>query len=161
MKKDFVVSIFLFTKIKGEVSLLLLHHKKLDKWLIPGGHIEYGEDPIEAAKREIEEETGLKNIKFVSFIHNDIRTYSDAKHILSPEYLFEEIIQPHKNDPLHKHIDMIYIAITDQCSISLNKDESNNIKWFTRVEIEQLDLFEMTYELAKTLFEKIGSTSLI
>ena len=44
---------------KGEV-LLIKSHKWGDKYLIPGGHIETGETILEAAKREGEEETGLK-----------------------------------------------------------------------------------------------------
>ena len=44
---------------KGEL-LLIKSHKWGDKYLIPGGHIETGETILEAAKREGEEETGLK-----------------------------------------------------------------------------------------------------
>ena len=44
---------------KGEV-LLIKSHKWGDKYLIPGGHIEAGETIFQAAKREGEEETGLK-----------------------------------------------------------------------------------------------------
>jgi 8-oxo-dGTP pyrophosphatase MutT (NUDIX family) len=39
---------------------ILLHlHRRLDRWLQPGGHIELGERPEDAAVRESIEETGL------------------------------------------------------------------------------------------------------
>jgi 8-oxo-dGTP pyrophosphatase MutT (NUDIX family) len=43
-------------------STLLLFHKKLDKWLQPGGHIEEGEDFWQSCLREAEEETELPNL---------------------------------------------------------------------------------------------------
>ncbi|MBI2546037.1 NUDIX domain-containing protein [Candidatus Woesearchaeota archaeon] len=40
-------------------KVLLIHHRKLDLWLPPGGHIEPNEIPDDAVIREIKEETGL------------------------------------------------------------------------------------------------------
>ncbi len=40
--------------------LLLIKHKRLDKWLPPGGELEPHETPLEAAIRELREETGLE-----------------------------------------------------------------------------------------------------
>ncbi len=44
------------------------------QWGLPGGHIEFGESPVQAAKREIYEETGIR-LKKLSFINitNDFR----------------------------------------------------------------------------------------
>ncbi|MBX7191324.1 MAG: NUDIX domain-containing protein [Sandaracinaceae bacterium] len=40
--------------------VLLIHHRRLGKWLPPGGELEEGETPLEAAARELLEETGLR-----------------------------------------------------------------------------------------------------
>jgi 8-oxo-dGTP pyrophosphatase MutT (NUDIX family) len=39
--------------------LLVIHHRRLDTWLPVGGELEAGETPLEAARRELREETGL------------------------------------------------------------------------------------------------------
>lgn len=39
--------------------VLLIYHPVLRRWLQPGGHVETGELPLQAALREVEEETGL------------------------------------------------------------------------------------------------------
>jgi len=63
--------------------ILLINQAKKEKvgfgkWNGVGGHIERGEDPIEAAIREVYEETGLKiknlKLKFISLIEEGINT---------------------------------------------------------------------------------------
>src|SRR5438309_7839913 len=40
--------------------LLLVHHRRLDRWLLPGGHVEAEDAEIwDAARREVVEETGV------------------------------------------------------------------------------------------------------
>ena len=55
-RRAFSVSIF----CRHEGALLLIHHRRLDAWLPVGGEVEPGETPLEAASRELFEETGLK-----------------------------------------------------------------------------------------------------
>jgi 8-oxo-dGTP pyrophosphatase MutT (NUDIX family)/ketosteroid isomerase-like protein len=50
-------SVAIFARHRGRV--LLIHHKRLATWLPVGGEIEPGETPLEAAARELKEETGL------------------------------------------------------------------------------------------------------
>ena len=45
---------------KSAGKIYLGHHKKADDWIPPGGHIEPGETPQDAAIREMEEELGVK-----------------------------------------------------------------------------------------------------
>lgn len=45
--------------LDAEGRVLLHRHRRLDRWLQPGGHVEPGEAPAVAAVRETVEETGL------------------------------------------------------------------------------------------------------
>jgi 8-oxo-dGTP pyrophosphatase MutT (NUDIX family) len=51
-------SVAVFARHQGEV--LLVHHKRLQLWLPVGGEVEANETPLEAALRELREETGLQ-----------------------------------------------------------------------------------------------------
>ena len=53
-------SVAIFCRNGGEI--LLVRHKRLDLWLPVGGELEPGETPLEAARRELREETGLDGV---------------------------------------------------------------------------------------------------
>jgi 8-oxo-dGTP diphosphatase len=50
-------SVAIFCRNAGQI--LLVRHKRLGTWLPVGGELEPGETPLEAARRELAEETGL------------------------------------------------------------------------------------------------------
>ena len=68
------------TKTAGGVVLntdgeVLVVSQRGTSWSLPKGHIEEGEDAITAARREIEEESGVSNLEYIK----DLGTYQRYK----------------------------------------------------------------------------------
>jgi 8-oxo-dGTP pyrophosphatase MutT (NUDIX family) len=69
----------------------LLFIKRLGKWDLPKGKMEKGESREESAVREIEEETGLKDVELVKFINTTYHIYIErnGEKILKCTHWFE------------------------------------------------------------------------
>ncbi|HUD05936.1 MAG TPA: NUDIX domain-containing protein [Candidatus Saccharimonadales bacterium] len=52
---------------KNDVEILLIQDAK-NRWTIPKGHVEPGEEPRQTAEREIQEETGLQDMKVFNWL---------------------------------------------------------------------------------------------
>lgn len=52
---------------KGQIEILLIQDAK-NRWTIPKGHVEPGEEPKQTAEREIKEETGLQEMKVYNWL---------------------------------------------------------------------------------------------
>ena len=70
----------IFRKEKGEVYYLLLHYagsspKAKGYWDFAKGHLEEGETEMVAVCREIEEETGLKDVRFFPGFKHSIKYF--------------------------------------------------------------------------------------
>ena len=62
MQRHLVTSIFIFNP--ENQKFLMIKHKKVGKWLQPGGHLEKGEKPHEAALREVFEVWNWPELRF-------------------------------------------------------------------------------------------------
>lgn len=157
MKREFTATAYIFDKQK----ILLIYHRKLLKWLPPGGHIEENETPPEAALRETLEETGLviELIKQENTWVNQLNASSFERPYLC---LLEEI-PAYKDIPTHQHMDMIYIARPLQQQTNITPSEK--MRWFTLSELLELqlevDIFTETLQVISHLFEVFAEQSLI
>ncbi len=131
-----VAGSIIFNASKDEV--LLIKHKKLGVWLPPGGHIEAGEFPYEAAVREAKEETGLD----IELLGSRAFNYSgdEAATLIKPFATIYENV-PYKAEK-HIHFDMVYLATPKSGEVSLNRDESDEIGWFNSDAVKGMNTFE-------------------
>jgi 8-oxo-dGTP pyrophosphatase MutT (NUDIX family) len=78
---------------------LLIFHPYIKQWFQPGGHIDEGEEPIQAAIREVFEETGV--------VCESLSEFLDPIDI----DLHEIPENPKKGEGAHLHIDLLFILM--------------------------------------------------
>jgi len=100
---------------KGQAALLV-HHKKLNRWLQPGGHADGEENIMYVASKEAEEETGLKSLKLHSPKIFDIDIH---------------VIPARKNVVAHFHHDIRFLFVADHQEDYVVSDESNELSWIS------------------------------
>ena len=104
--------------------VLLVNHRKLRMWLPFGGHIEPGEDPVEALHREAREETGFE----IEIVAERPEIKQRWLHVLpAPETILLEDIEPD-----HVHIDLIYFVRPVGGAQRLAASEHSEMRWFDR-----------------------------
>ncbi len=141
MKRHFTATAFI---IDSKKRTLLLWHKRLQRWMPPGGHLEENETPEDAAKRECKEETNL-DVEIVGGATHDLFEHdrTEGRMLLQPfSMLLEEIPAcPERGEEVHQHMDFLFIAkpLDESQAVTIAKEESDRMQWFTRSEIEALD----------------------
>lgn len=99
-------------------SVLLLHHKKLDRWLQPGGHVDPDDATyMDAVLREVKEETGLAAALLPALpVPYDIDIHE---------------IPARPEMPAHLHLDLRVIVRSSSALAIIPADgESERVRWF-------------------------------
>lgn len=92
---------------------LLLHHRKLDRWLQPGGHADGDDDLARVALREAQEETGLRDLLIEPAIFD----------------LDRHLIPARPGEPAHWHYDVRYVIRATAGEDFIVNDESHALEW--------------------------------
>lgn len=125
-------------------ALLLIFHKKLGRWLQPGGHIEAGDlTPIDAARREVAEETAIVGpLPLVSGIF-DIDVHD---------------IPARKDEPCHEHFD-IRVLLGAPALATVASDEVAAVRWVPLAEVATVETDESVLRAVRKIRALSGATA--
>lgn len=142
-------------------KVLLIKHKKLGLWLNPGGHIEPGELPHQAAEREFFEETGVRvravdvvglyDEETTEFLPNPLST---NLHWISKENYWSRMQNKQSGDDVWKkgceqHINFLYLMQPMAgIEVRFDQEETLGIDWF---DMSQLDEIELSHNIRQEI----------
>ncbi len=117
--------------------VLMMHHRKLDLWLQPGGHADGDPDMLQVVLKETAEESGvdIEHIKLLSenVFDVDVHTVHESSH-----------------DPRHVHFDIRFLVeIDDRLSLPGNV-ESHEVRW---VHLDQVCRFNNALSLRRMVLK--------
>ena len=124
-----------FVYAKDEQKFLVLHHKDLNIFLYPGGHIDKDDrNPLDASIREINEETGLKNIIEFTISNNELVPIDIDTHLIDYNRRLDL--------PEHYHFEFRYLYVIDKIeNINVDSNESSEYRWISVEELKQDENF--------------------
>lgn len=108
-------------------------------WSLPKGHVDEGENIIDTAKREIYEETGIKNLEFVK----DLGSYKRCSRVYTKDNGDEECLEM-------KTITLFHFK-TDQKNLCPIDSHNPEAKWVEKDKVNEV----LTHPKDKEFFLKI------
>lgn len=147
--RHFTVAVFVVHRER----VLLHFHRKLGKWLPPGGHIEANELPDEAALREVLEETGIR----VRLVGDHGLPIDEPLQLVLPAGIQLERIYSG-----HEHVDLVYFARPDPDDVAAAEvdprlAESDQVGWYAAEQLEALGANEEIRAWAKRALDALST----
>lgn len=139
-----------FVMSRKEKLFALVYHNEFKIYVYPGGHITPDDTtPLQAAKREVEEETGLKNVEVISVCDDENVPFDiDTHHISYNEKL---------DLPAHYHFDYRYFFVVDNASdLVIDEEESSDYKWVPFEELAKNPHYGKCISKIEELMKKEG-----
>ena len=103
----------------AHTHLLLIHHNLYNAWAWTGGHADGDPDLLAVALREVQEETGIHNVRPLSPDVFSIETLTVDGHEKRGRYV-----------PSHLHLNLTFLLEADDREALLVKpDENSGVRW--------------------------------
>jgi len=134
-----VTTVFL---VNTDKKVLLSWNKNVQNWVPVGGHMNPGETPEEAIKREVEEETGF-DFEFFPKMHEE--TNGTVKVLNERRIQIEKV--PHHGF----HMNVVFFGKCKNHFARDENDDNEKLKWFSKEEIMNEEMNEEMIESVKKL----------
>nr|WP_295930329.1 NUDIX hydrolase [uncultured Dyadobacter sp.] len=105
----------------GMDSVLLMHHRKLDRWFQPGGHCDGEPDVREVAMKEVMEETGIADLQALQDGIFDVDVH---------------LIPAGKETPEHYHYDIRFAFKAGEGQDIVLNNESKDVQWVPVAQVQ-------------------------
>jgi len=149
VRSHYVSTGYIYDQVQAR--FLLIQHKKLGKWLAPGGHLREGEEPHAGALREVWEEIGQQG-QILDLLATPAVATPEVPQLPDPFCILSETIPANPREDEHIHIDFVYvIEIDPAATLKVSAEEVNCARWFTIDEIDTLDTYENVRQVCKAI----------
>lgn len=138
------VGAVIYRKQDGEIKFLLLHYKS-GHWDFPKGHVESAETDEETLRREVREETGIRQLEILPGFSETTEFYYEAKGDEMKRRLKER-----KGTKIEKKV-IYYLAKTKEEKIKISHEHVGFV-WLNYAE----SLRKITYENSKEVLRKLN-----
>jgi bis(5'-nucleosidyl)-tetraphosphatase len=136
MRYDQSFGIFPLQK-KGDRWYIFVIRHRGGHWTLPKGHPEGAETPIESAKRELFEETGLS-----------------VENLLFEEPLIESYQFSSRGKPIHKTVQYFIAEVAGE--IRIQKEELQDGRWVDLTKAHEIVTYAQMKMLLNTVIEKVN-----
>lgn len=114
---------------------MLVHHRRLNAWVPPGGHVDPGELPHQTAAREVLEETGVA----IEVLQTDPGFENeDPQAFLPPQPLFVQCVTAKEDGLLNYHFDLVYLCRPQKKTLSARSGPDDEVLCARWVRVDQL-----------------------
>lgn len=121
-------------------GLVLVVNQKGQSWSLPKGHINEGESTLDAAKREIYEESGINQLELLS----DLGNYQRCKIALNGD-----------DDTSEQKTIFMFLFKTDQSLLNPIDPENPEARWVDRSKVSKLLTHRKDKEFFLSIVDKI------